>query len=102
VPESCVDQQLEKANQFGTLPALHPIVMAFEPPANNAGVPIPAIPDNPPSLSDITNTKDYVERLIQSKGKCPLPDRKLEWDELICVPSRFQQLVLKFMPQMMR
>lgn len=48
--------------------------MAFAPPANIAGVAIPAIPANPPSLSDITNTKDYVQRLIQSKGKWPLPD----------------------------
>jgi hypothetical protein len=47
--------------------------MALAPPANNAGVPVPAIPANPPSLSDITNNKFYVERLIQAKGKCPLP-----------------------------
>ena len=40
--------------------------MAFAPPANNAGLPIPEISANPPSLSDITNIKDYVERLIQS------------------------------------
>ena len=45
------------------------VLMAFAPPANNAGVPIPAIPANPPTLSDITNSKDYVVRLIQSKGK---------------------------------
>ena len=47
--------------------------MAFAPPANNAGLPIPEISANPPSLSDITNIKDYVERLIQSKGKCLFP-----------------------------
>lgn len=39
----------------------------FAPPAKNAGLPIPAMPANPPTLSDIRNTKDYVERLIQSK-----------------------------------
>jgi len=46
--------------------------MAFAPPANNAGLPVPVIPANPPTLSDITNIKDYVERLIQSKGEYPL------------------------------
>ena len=46
--------------------------MAFAPPTNNTGIPIPAIPANPPSLTDIMNTRDYVERLILSKGKCPL------------------------------
>jgi hypothetical protein len=53
--------------------------MAFAPPANIVGVPIPEIPDNPPTFSDITNTKDYVKRLIRSKGKClslDLPDHK--------------------------
>ena len=38
----------------------------FVAPANNAGLPIPAWF---PSLSDITNTKDYVEQLIPSEGK---------------------------------
>jgi hypothetical protein len=44
--------------------------MALAPPANNAGLPTPAIPAHPPTFSDITNTKDYVQRLIKSKGKC--------------------------------
>ena len=46
-------------SQFGTI-----AMMAFAPPANNAGIPTPAIPANSPSLSDIMNTRDYVERLI--------------------------------------
>jgi hypothetical protein len=68
--------------------------MAFAPPANNAGLPIPAMPVNPPTLSDIMNTKDYVERLIQSKGKSPVP---AERHQLIWV--RFQQLALISVPQ---
>ena len=44
--------------------------MALAPPANNAGLPIPAIPADPPTLSDIVTTKDYVKRLIKSKGRC--------------------------------
>jgi hypothetical protein len=48
--------------------------MALVPPVNNAGLPIPAIPANPPSLSDIANARDYLERLILSKGKCLLSD----------------------------
>ena len=71
--------------------------MAFAPPANNAGLPVPAIPANPPTLSDITNTKDYVGRLIQSKGRYPLP---AERHQLIWV--RFQLLALQFVPQTTR
>jgi hypothetical protein len=66
--------QLAKGCFKGTRTSTSPIVMALAPPANNAGVPIPAIAANPPSLSDITNIKNYVERLTQSKGKCLLPD----------------------------
>jgi len=50
---------------------LNQIVMAMAfapPPANNVGVAIPAIPADPPSLTDITNTKEYVERLVLSKA----------------------------------
>jgi hypothetical protein len=68
--------------------------MAFAPPTNNAGLPIPAMPANPPTLSNITNTKDYVERLIQSKGTSPVP---AERHQLIWV--RFQQLAPISVPQ---
>jgi hypothetical protein len=51
--------------------------MAFAPPHNDAGVLIPPVPANPPSLFDITNSKDYVQRLIKSKGKCLCPCRVL-------------------------
>jgi len=71
--------------------------MAFAPPANNAGLPVPVIPANPPTLSDITNIKDYVERLIQSKGEYPL---SAERHQLIWV--RFQLLVPQLVPQTMR
>jgi hypothetical protein len=71
--------------------------MAFAPPANNAGLPVPAIPANPPILSNITNTKDYVQRLIQSKGKYPLT---AERRQLIWV--RIQPLALRFAPQTTR
>jgi hypothetical protein len=83
-------------SQFGT--------MAFAPPHNNAGVPIPAMPANPPSLSDITISKDYVERLIKSKGKCQcrlqvinLNDHDDETDWV-----KFQHLAPKFTQQKMR
>ena len=54
-------------------------IMAFALPANNAGLPIPEIPANPPSLSDIANTRDYVERLILPKGKCFLLVNETNW-----------------------
>jgi hypothetical protein len=72
--------------------------MAFAPPANNAGLPVPAIPANPPTLSDITNTKDYVERLIQFKGKCP----SLLNDTVELIWIRLQQLALQLVPQTTR
>ena len=36
---------------------------------NGAGVPLPPNPANPPSLIDITNAKEYVDRLFFSKGQ---------------------------------
>ena len=41
---------------------------ALAPPLNNAGVPLPPVPANPASLVDITNAKEYVDRL--SSYKC--------------------------------
>lgn len=43
--------------------------MAFVPPPNNAGVAPPPFPQNPPTLGDVTNTKEYSERLSLSKRK---------------------------------
>jgi hypothetical protein len=42
---------------------------ALAPSLNGAGVPLPPNPENPPSLIDITNAKEYVDRLSFSKGQ---------------------------------
>jgi outer membrane murein-binding lipoprotein Lpp len=41
--------------------------MALVPPPNTAGVVLPANPQQPPTLVDISNSKEYVERLALSK-----------------------------------
>lgn len=46
--------------------------MALVPPPNAAGVIPPANPQNPPTLGDITNSKEYIERLALSK-RCQIP-----------------------------
>ena len=58
-------------NRLYTRP--HKFAMAFAPPGNNAGLPAPIMPANPPTLYDIINSKDYVQRLIKSKGESPFP-----------------------------
>jgi hypothetical protein len=43
--------------------------MAFILPHNNAGVPQQQMPDNPPTSGDITNTSQYIERLVASTSE---------------------------------
>lgn len=40
---------------------------ALAPPPNIAGVPLPPVPNNPASLADITNAKEYIDRLSSNK-----------------------------------
>ncbi|KAH9481882.1 hypothetical protein JR316_0006412 [Psilocybe cubensis] len=37
-------------------------------PTNTAGIPLPKPPANPPSLSDITDAREYIEKLAHSKA----------------------------------
>ena len=57
--------------------------MALVPPPNAAGIIPPADPQDPPMLSDITNSKEYVARLHHSKSSTNLfANPAVETDEL--------------------
>ena len=57
-------------------------IMAMVPPPNAAGIMLPANPQDPPTLLDITNSKEYVARLHYSKSTNMFVNPAVETDEL--------------------